>query len=803
LILNNNESYQLDDQDDFAVDFDVFLRNDPIKFGYILRIISNTDENFDCIINNERNVFLVVKNRDFQLKNAFSIEQWNHIRISFRKGQNKISLQLNDEEIDCPYNLKNIQSLTINFGQCDLKNFLTNDVAPVILKDIHIYYNKKELHHWTLGKHGENRVYDELKNQPAIAHNPHWVMDNRIYWKKTAEFQSCVFPQIAFDSIRNIIYLLNRDELIAYSLSTHSERKIKSSPEVQYKYYNRLMFDPISDKLLFYSIEDNRSCYFDFENQIWIDYKSDEREPTHAHHNHYISKRDSTLYLFGGYGFYKYNSDFFKINLKTNERIRHDFSHTITPRYLSAMGGNANGDKVYILGGRGAEMGRQELSPKNFSDLFEIDLRTLKINYLFDIDEERNEGNIYSNNLVMDSESNSLYVLAYSNKKYTSSISLKKINLKTQSVETLADSIEFYFQDITSFCDLYYSARLSKLIAIASYSKDQKTSDIHIYTLDYPPLKTQDVTQIQTTSPDKTAIYIVAAILLFGYMGWFAIRKWKRKNKKTKLIKDNRQKEAESAEEIQKKVSFYDVKRKSILFLGGFQVFNKEGKNITGEFTPTLKYLLVLIILYSLKNSKGISSSKLQELLWFDKMDESARNNRNVNLRRLRVLLQELGDIDITNQNGYWTIALPDNVLSDYKEILRLIHKIQSEVITKKEDLFSLLELLNYGALLPNIQLEWVDNFKTDFSNLVIDTLMQVINNSKNPFYDQQDIRLKIADALLEIDSINEDAIGIKCSALINMGKKSLAKTTFDNFNKEYKLLLGETYSGSIKNLTL
>jgi two-component SAPR family response regulator len=252
--------------------------------------------------------------------------------------------------------------------------------------------------------------------------------------------------------------------------------------------------------------------------------------------------------------------------------------------------------------------------------------------------------------------------------------------------------------------------------------------------------------------------------------------------------------------EAPKKRNYYDTFRKSILFLDGFQVFNKEGKNITGEFTPTLKYLLVLIVLYTLKNNKGISSSRLQELLWYDKTKVAARNNRSVNLRKLRVLLAELGSIDITSQNGYWTISLPDDVLSDYWEVLRLAGEIQNSTITRKEDLLRFLELLNYGSLLPNIQLEWVDDFKTDFSNLVIDTLMQVINNTRNAFYDQPDIRLKIAAALLKIDSINEEAISIKCQALVRMGKKGLAKTAFDNFNKEYKLLLGENFSGSIKS---
>ncbi|KAA6303071.1 MAG: hypothetical protein EZS26_000674 [Candidatus Ordinivivax streblomastigis] len=796
LILNNNVPYQLGERDNFSVELDMFLRDEAIKFGYIFRIISNKAENFDFIINNALNAFLVINNQDFQLKGTPLLNQWNRVTISIQKKQNNISFQFNDEIIQCPHDLSGLKSLLVNFGQCDIQNFLTNDVAPIILKDIRIYYDDRELHHWNLDKHGENIVYDHLKNCPAIAHNPHWIMDNRISWKKIAEFESALFPQITFDPNRNNIYILNPEELITYSLETHSEQRTKYSPEIQGKYYNHLLFDPVSSRLLFYHLETNQNYFYDFDNNVWGNYQNDEKEPAHAHHNRYISDKDCSLYLFGGYGFYKYNSDFFKINLKTNERTTHDFSHTITPRYLAAMGGNTTGDKIYILGGRGAEMGRQELSPKNFSDLYEMDLQMLKVKYLFDIDKEREKENIYSNSLVVDEENKNIYVLAYPNKKYTSSVFLKRINLETQTGEILADSIEFYFQDITSYCDLYYSPKLSQLIAVTAYSKNQLASTIHIYTLDYPPLIESDVIQDTVHSSIKQWILVLSGIflLLLLVFIWIKIKKKRHPNPNKPIPK-----EKISTEEIQEEKHFYNVKEKSILFLGGFQVFNKNGKNITGDFTPTLKYILVLLILYTSKNNKGISSSKLQELLWFDKTDESARNNRSVNLSKLRVLLEELGNIDITSENIYWTISLPNDVFSDYAEVLKLVSKIKNRDIASEEDLLRLLELLDYGILLPNIQLEWVDNFKTDFSNQLIDTLMQVANNTKSSFYENLEIRLRIADSLLKIDSINEDAINIKCQTLVKMGKKSLAKTTFDNFNKEYKLLLGEPYSGSLK----
>ena len=833
LLLNDGNPYKLDSQDNFTLTFDVFFRDETVKFGYVFRIVSNKGENFDFIINNDPSILFVVNNQDFQFNNSPPVNQWNQVVLSFNKRENRISFRFNDEQIDFPHELKSLKSLNVGFGKFNYRGFKTNDVAPFILKDVEVTINDRKIHHWILDRHAENVVYDELKHIPARVNNPHRLMNNRIYWREVANLTTSFFPQIAFDSITNKIYVLTKKELISYSLLTDSivsipSKKIALDNELQ----NHFIFDPISKNLLYYGFEPDQKDFYDPVKNAWSNNLIFEEDALHAHHNRYISPKDSSLYLFGGYGHYKYNSDFFKINLCTNEFKKSDLSHSITPRYLAAMGGNKEGDKIYILGGRGAEFGRQELSPKNFSDLFELDLQTNKVKFLFDIKEEEEDVKVFSNSLVMAEGGKSFYVLAFSNDRYASSIQLQKINLETQQIEKFGNSIEFYFRDITSFSDLYFSPSLSKLIAVVSYLDEQENFQIYIYTLDYPPLQLKDAIQTSPASADTVKFFYVLLIGVCLTIVLIILRKKilsqeedetsmshsnpnERNEKNEERIINDEEKtlneeekltdileEDTDLEEIQKYKSVYNFAAKAILFLGGFQVFDKNGKNITGDFTPTLKYILVLIVLYTLKNNKGISSSKLQEFLWFDKTEEAARNNRSVNLRKLRVLLQKIGDVDITNQNGYWTISLSDDILLDYKEVLQLTHKIHQDEITEKNDLLQLLELLHFGVILPNIQLEWVDSFKTDFSNSVIDLLTHVVNNEKNTFYKDQNVRLKIADCILKIDPINEEGLAIKCKVLYAMGKKGLAKVTFDNFSKEYQLLLGESYHGSIKDLT-
>lgn len=71
-----------------------------------------------------------------------------------------------------------------------------------------------------------------------------------------------------------------------------------------------------------------------------------------------------------------------------------------------------------------------------------------------------------------------------------------------------------------------------------------------------------------------------------------------------------------------------------------------------------MKQLLILIILYSVNNKKGISNVTLRELLWFDKMDESAQNNRRVNIRKLKLLLEKLDGAELVKESTYCLLSL-------------------------------------------------------------------------------------------------------------------------------------------------
>jgi two-component SAPR family response regulator len=237
------------------------------------------------------------------------------------------------------------------------------------------------------------------------------------------------------------------------------------------------------------------------------------------------------------------------------------------------------------------------------------------------------------------------------------------------------------------------------------------------------------------------------------------------------------------------------IEKSAIYLFGGFQVYDKEGTDITGLFTPTLKQLFIAILLSAVKNDKGISSHKLTEFLWPDKTDNSARNNRNVSISKLRLLLDRIGPIEINNESTYWKIIIDDTIFCDYSFVNNSLRESVNSTITTK-NIYKLLSIVSKGDILPDIQTDWIDDFKADLTNLLIDVLIQIARN-------QDDLQLLalIGNTALKYAPLNEDAISIKCKALFKLGKKGASKQSYDRFCKEYLEVLDVKYDKSFQEI--
>ena len=326
-----------------------------------------------------------------------------------------------------------------------------------------------------------------------------------------------------------------------------------------------------------------------------------------------------------------------------------DMVDSIAPRYLSALGYLGEG-KFLILGGYGSISGRQEESPKNFYDLYELDSRKKTCKKLFDLTFPK-EPVAFSNSMIVDKDK--AYALAYNNNRFHTQLNLCEISLSDGSVSILADSIPYNFLDMESFCDLILDEEKTMLYAILLQKTHSVGYSVDLYSLAYPPLRMSDVVQkvLPGQGRDRSFIWgLLSSLFIIVFAGIYVILKVKKKSAQKK-----KEKNIVPQSEVLKKKTTIELKTpvSTVKLLGGFQVFDKEGKDITDSFTSIVKQIFLYILLSTIKDGKKVTSEKLDETFWFEMDKASASNNRSVNIRKLRLLLEKVGNLAVVNKKSY------------------------------------------------------------------------------------------------------------------------------------------------------
>jgi DNA-binding SARP family transcriptional activator len=474
----------------------------------------------------------------------------------------------------------------------------------------------------------------------------------------------------------------------------------------------------------------------------------------------------------------------------------------IEPRYLSGLG-VVNDRCLLRFGGYGSKTGNQELSPQHYYNAYIIDIETMeaKKTGTWKVPEENF---VVSNSLIVDTTNNCFYALCYPFTKFNTSIVLCKFSLTEPEYETLADTIPLGFKDAGSYVDLFLDKNNHKLIAVTSSSISRDSiASVSIYSLSYPPFKKADLYQPVKSGNKIGGIILLSVLALLPLAFLFMFyKKGKTKTKTMEPANIQNDMTVEAGNDTENSFGIATVKslrKQAISLFGGFQGIDKDGNDLTTEFKPLVRHLFLLVLLNTIKNGKGISFLKLKEILWFDMTEESALNNRGVAMSKIRQIMKHVGDVRFLKHGIYWTIEFGNDIYCDYYEALILIRKIKESKEINVDDIKKLLPIVSEGELLPNIQIEWIDAFKSDFSDELVDLFMNLIRRKEPVFSDVTCI--DIANALFIHDPLNEDALKLKCSILVKMGKNGLAKNTYITFAKEYTAWFGVDYKYSLSQI--
>ena len=238
---------------------------------------------------------------------------------------------------------------------------------------------------------------------------------------------------------------------------------------------------------------------------------------------------------------------------------------------------------------------------------------------------------------------------------------------------------------------------------------------------------------------------------------------------------------------------------RTILLFGSFQFYQSDGTEISSKFSPLLKELFLIILLHSSNNGNGISTNNLTEVFWPGMSDKNARNNLAVNIGKIRGILGPEHHELLYNQSGYWKFIndkYESQLYCDYSECVSVL-KRNGEFT--EEEILKILNIIQRGSLLSDLSYEWLDGFKAKISNSIIDILLGFTTSQGNKI--SADLVIKIADTIMLFDMVNEHAMELKCTALVSLGKHSLAKDTYSKFEKEYKILYDIAFNRSFKSI--
>lgn len=810
LYLDDNQPFSI--KNDFIISFQMYVRANEHDFGTILHLHTNTNQfiRFSFVAGEERHFPALVLNEGIiNINSPIEREKWLDVSLHLRLKDNVIEIDYDNKKISAMAPLQGVKSVTALFGQ--MKEYLS-DVAPIDLRNVTITQDGKQIREWKLWKHNDTVCYDEIEGAVARAIHPVWLIDNHIEWKLVHQAKIPGKLDVAFNAREALFYLVRSQSIDVLDENGTLQKEIAirgGYPAVEFP--NHLLYDTLSNKLVSYYPKKGITSRFSFDTERWSNEIRNTEEASNYNHARTFNPADSSFYFFGGYGFYQYRNDLYRMKYSTNQIEQVEYERPLYPRYSAAM--TIVGDELYIFGGRGNKYGKQELSSHYYWGLCAINLKNKQSRIVWQKNQPQEEGTIMASTMYFEPSDSSFYAVS-TNKGGV----LWKISMKDSVYSEVSKPIynESTYQD--SDFSLYTSPSHGKLFLVLDKILSNHTHELAIYSINMPLVNEVDIRQSTAGESinNRWYLYAIGILLLLVLAGFVLYRfKYNGKNKKAPATKKGTEKTVATTGKVQSQsdvpesktipkkewmqesetiftetVNYYDRSRASISLLGCFNVRDKDGNDITSNFTPRLKHLLILLILYTEKNAQGILASKTTEILWPEKEETAARNNRNVNLRKLRVLLESIGDMEVMIENNFLRIKWGTGVFCDYHTLITCTKQFEQE---KSEELLNrILEILLYGPLLPNTILDWLDDFKDDYSSYSIDLLKNLldIEISRN----HQDMIIRLADIMFLHDPLNEEALAAKCSVLVTQGKKGIARNLYDRFCKEYHDSMGETY---------
>jgi two-component SAPR family response regulator len=800
----------------FSLDFDFALWNNN-QFGYVFRIYNKQNNNIDLVFvpgpNGDGNLKLAINGRPTTINLPLTERElirnhWINLRFRFdlKKG-NVTCTKGNATFIDNQVNLTGFSKIYICFGVNRGSYFPTTDVPNMAVRNIRINdFENKIRHNWLLNESEGNEATDLVGNLIAKADNPNWIINNHFFWNKQTEFKLNSSSGVTIDTAQNRIIFVATDQIISYDIihaktSVRYTQNEKQSVEKSESYF----YSPFKKTIYCIGkIPSPVETYNEFLNQ-WESPEKNDLPRLYSNPTYFMDERSQSAFSLGGYSNYKYNNKLLQYNLQDRKweeyRLKGD---NLLPRYFASVTPTAKAGEYFVFGGYGNASGQQELGPQCLYDLYLLNLNDSSITKKWSM-ENIQDNFIPMGSTTTDEQNPALYVLGFPPFLNDTYLRLYRVSLDNPGYSVVSDTLHFFFDEEQSKATLFFFKKTQEFYAVLKSPEKDDSATYRIFSLTYPPVNRQLMTftfQTILSNPESFPHYIYWLVLAFSLVMLFlflfllkklhlAEEKMEESEELQMLIQDK----TPVIYENPQKTTVVLPEKNAIYLFGEFRILDDQGNDLASDFTIKLKQLFLSILLLA-NDDNGVSNEKLNSIHWTYHTPQSAKNNRNVNIKKIRDILASTKGIQILHQDGFWSVRLSGEIFCDYQFILKKL-KNSTQPITR-EEFEKIILILNQGMLVDNEKAPWLDSVKSKFTTALLDylfTLASSFEKSKNP----QAIQ-KIANAILKSDPLNEEAFKLKIESLVMQKNRHQAFVEYEYFTREYEKMYGVSFPQSFKS---
>lgn len=805
---------------DFEISFDIMLRSaKKAGFGYILRIVGSEGNNIDIIydqITTKNDRLIVTCGQKLStiavnIDKLSIVDQWETLTLKVDLNNDILVFAYDDSSyIEKEIGFMGEKKFKFLFGANDFSFFETTNVPPMNIRDIMISSRNRLSYHWTLQENSGEYARDEIKSRRSAVKNPIWLNMKHMQWELEKKIACLGRAELLLSKQKDSVFILSESEFVHFDLNSPVINRITlPEPIINIEAGCCLFQKREGSEFLLINSANRKVLSFNPSTlrQVVV-HSAVYSDSCIYHQNIFRDVDDQEILFFSGFGGSHYLNRVSKYDVKKNRwSILKTSGDTLFPRYLAAMGVNYSRDTLFFLGGYGSKTGSPIINPHYYSDLYSFSINDSSFHLINGFNSLVGPKG-FANSMVIDSQTNCFYALQFNPFLFESNLQLIKASFSELNWDAMADKISYKYEESASFADLFYNKDSQKLFAVTSFYNDSiNLSTTNIYSILFPPgLPYEKVLRDETKKRMWIWIILIITIDLIVIF-YISFRKRRAKKSARNIVNGKNQSESAffSTDLLKETWDLKSGKQIAVMppgriyLFGGFRVHLSEEQEVSNKFSPVLKELFLMILLNTTTNKNGVSTKTLLEQIWGDMSLKNAKNNLSVNINKLRTILGSEFGLLIKSDSGFWKFDFEgagDTVFCDYWECWKIL---KSENKHSESHISMLVNLLQRGGLLLNTSYEWLDSFRAKISHEIIDLLVSFSleqGSKSNP-----DFAIKIADAIFLFDMINEEAMVLKCKALVRLGKHSMSKDVYSKFSKEYQILYDIPFHRSFREI--